>query len=244
MRAQRVNIAQCLVSFLFIIVMAAAAQSSFKIENLDKLPSYERYEMVEKGSSSGNVPVVIEYRVKNRGKSNACWKVNGTIQLPGMLIEEEYEIVHDQLKIREFKRKQTTRRGTVDAKTKIDMDVYTSDPDEFIITAIPGIMYILRTFPFHSGKKMVRVRIPQQNKKISNFKVVNKGKKRLATKHYGTIEVYQLEVSIMMPVVGMIAPKLNFYFLNDPQKTLVAIEGTTLASGKDLNVELKSYTLK
>ena len=48
----------------------------------------------------------------------------------------------------------------------------------------------------------------------------------------------------MIPVLGAVLPKLNYYFRDDPQRTLIAMKGVMPATGGKLDVELKSYTTK
>ncbi|MBD3320357.1 MAG: hypothetical protein GF350_04595 [Chitinivibrionales bacterium] len=234
----------CAVIYFWTLVYVCPAQPTFTIKNLSKIPSYERYELVGKGTTVNKIPVVIEYRAKKRGTPDARWEISGSMELPNTRIEEEYVILHTDLQIERYRRRQSFERGAVATKAELDVDVSSDDPDEFIIGTIPGLMYVLRTYPFHSDKKHFRVRTAQQTRDVLNFKVANKGKKKLDTKYFGTIEAFHLEVSLMVPVVGAIIPKLNYYFLDDPQKTLIAVEGIMPATGKRLDVELKSYAVE
>jgi hypothetical protein len=229
---------------LILCTPTIAEKPNFNIANLGYIPGYERYEFVGKGTSIDTLPVVIEYHAHRKRRPKARWDVSGSIKLKNTLVEEKYKILFKNLLITHCKRVQSFKRGTLKAVTDLDVNVETHDPDEFIIGTIPGLMYVLRTYPFESDVKEIRVRAPQQTKGHLNLKVRNKGKKKLDTKSFGTIEAYHLEVSLMVPVLGAVLPKLNYYFRDDRQKTLVQMKGFMPATGKKLNVELNDYTIK
>ena len=229
---------------LALCTLTIAEKPNFGSANLGLIPDYERYEFEGKGSTIDTMPVIIEYHAYRKGTPAARWEVSGSIKLKKTLVEEKYEILFDNLCITHCKRVQSFDRGTLTTITHLDVDVETEGSDEFIIGTIPGLMYILRAYPFDSDIKEIKVRAPQQSKGHLNLKVQNKGKKRLDTKYFGTIRAYHLEVSLMVPLLGAVLPKLNYYFRDDRQKTLVAMKGFMPATGKKLNVELKKYQIK
>ncbi|MBD3418592.1 MAG: hypothetical protein GF398_00595 [Chitinivibrionales bacterium] len=227
-----------------IISRTHATNATFHTANLDYIPAYEKYIFEGRGSTVKEMPVVIEYETAQTGNGKSKWLISGKMKFRETLIEEHYQINHRNLKITSFTRKQSFDRGEVNSTSTYEVDVSTNDPEEFIVGTIQGLMYILRTFPFESENKKVLVRAPQQQKGHLNLRIHNKGKKTISTRYFGAVEVHHLEVSLVFPLIGGILPKLNYYFRDDPQKTLVAMEGLLPATGKRLDVELTEYEMR
>lgn len=238
----RDSVPLCRVAVALLVSVVAGWGQTFSITNLSSIPAYERYVFDGRGSKVSHLPVVMEYRVRNAGREDAHWSVSASMKLRETLIEEEYEIRHANLLSNRFRRRQTFERGTSESMHMLDVDTRSDDPEEFIVGAIPALMYILRTFPFDSPKGELRVRSPQQEKGHLNLRVRNRGKTVFNTEHFGDVAAWHLEVSLMVPVVGGLLPRLNYYFRDDAQKTLIGMKGVLPATGQRLDVELHSYT--
>ena len=216
----------------------------FSIENLKKLPSYEKYEFRARGTSIKEAPVILKYEVKKNGQGIDIWSIKGSMPLNETFIKEQYHVRLSDLNVIEYSRIQKFKRGQHTMTGKLDVDTYTGKPDEFIITTIQPIMYILRTFPFKSVIKERFVRLPQQKKGKMNLRVKNKGLKKIETEKYGTVKAYNIEVSLIVPIVGAFLPNIDYYFLDDDVHTLVAMKGVFSMTGRNMEVHLVDYKSK
>lgn len=227
---------------LLLIVTASlfgAAKKNFSIDNLKTIPSYERYEFQATSTKYDDMPVIMEYERPN----DSIWETRGSMVIEDKKIKERYLIRTKNLLITEYWRDLYNPRGSTKNHSIIDVDTETDDPEEFIISNIPGLLYILRTFPFDEEIDKLIVRAPSQKKGHLNLRVKNKGLKTMNIPAFGEVEIYHIEVSLMVPVVGGFIPKLNYYFRNDAQKTLVAMKGLMPGSGNKIDIQLKSYKM-
>ena len=216
----------------------------FSIGNLKKLPSYEKYEFRAKGTSIKETPVILKYEVKRNGEDVDIWLINGSMPLNETFIKEQYMVRLNDLNVTEYSRTQKYKRGQHSMSGKLDVDTYTGKPDEFIITTLPPIMYLLRTFPFKSDIKEIFVRLPQQKKGKMNLRIKNRGLKKIETEKFGKIAVYNIEVSLVVPFVDAFLPNIDYYFLDDDVHTLVAMKGAFSMTGKSMEVHLVNYESK
>lgn len=218
------------------------ARTGFNVQNLNKIPSYERYVFSAEGTTFKEAPVVIEYTVKDNGKKNALWVIKGEMPINKTFIEEQYTVRLEDLNVLAYSRTQKFDRGTHKTSGKLAVNTHTGQPDEFIVSTLQAIMYLLRTYPLDSNLKEIYVRAPQQTKGKMNLKIKNKGLKKVKTVRYGEINAYNLEVSLVVPVVGAFLPNIDYYFLDDDVHTLVAMKGSFSMTGKNMEVQLVSYT--
>lgn len=227
------------ISLLIIAVaLLSAEKKNFSIKNLQNIPHHERYEFAGTSTKYNSVPVIIEYSRPN----DSIWETKGTMVIEDKKIDERYIIKTDNLLITEYWRDMYNPRGVTKNHATIDVDTETDDPEEFIISNIPGLLYLLRTYPFDEDIDKLMVRAPSQKKGHLNLKVKNKGLKTMNVPAFGETEIYHIEVSLVMPVVGTFLPKLNYYFRNDEQKTLVAMKGLMPGTGNKIDIQLKSYS--
>lgn len=216
-----------------------ANSSNFSIDNMASVPVYESYIFEAVSTKYDEMPVKIEYFRPN----DSVWKTEASMVIGDKKIKERYNIRTDNLLITEYWRDMYNPRGVTRNHAVIDVDTHTDDPEEFIISSIPGLMYILRTYPFkNEDVDKLMVRAPGQEKGHLNLRVKNKGLEMIETPAFGTIETYHIEVSLVMPVVGAFLPKLHYYFRNDEQKTLVRMKGLMPGTGNNIDVTLRSYS--
>ena len=230
--------------FLTVQQLVLGKTPNFSSKNLTIIPSYERYEFEGINSKGTEIPVVFEYKAVDINGKNPKWIIKGKLKLNKTLLNETYTVDLKNLYIAALKRSQKFDRGENKTTIEYDVDVSTKHKDEFIISTVQGLMYLLRTFPFESEVKEITVRAPQQEKGKLNFKVKNKGLKPFESKKFGTIDVYHLELSLKVPAIGGLIPKLNFYIRNDARKTLIALKGKMLMTNTELDVELVEYESK
>jgi hypothetical protein len=211
---------------------------------LKVIPSYERYEFTGTNTNGKELPVVFEYRTIDRDGKEPKWIIKGRMKLNKTTLNETYTVKLNNLYISSLNRIQTFDRGENKTTMIYNVDVSTDDEKEFVISTVQGLMYLLRTYPFESDVRKIRVRAAQQEKGKFNFRVKNKGLQKFESKKFGTINVYHIELSLQVPAIGGLIPKLNFYIRNDPRKTLIALKGKMLMSNTDLDVELVNYESK
>lgn len=216
-----------------------AARNNLSAANLKTIPSYERYEFKGSSTKHDNLPVVIEYF-----KKDSLWETKGSMGIGNKKIDERYKINIRNLLITEYWRDLSYPRGVTKTHATIQADTQTDDPQEFIVSNISGLMYILRTYPFDRPVDKIMVRSPSQEKGHMNFMIKNRGMKKMNIPAFGECDVYNIEVSLVIPVVSGVLPKLNYYFRNDPQKTLVAMKGLMPGSGSKIDIVLKKYSSK
>lgn len=222
-------------------IMSNGRERGFSVDNLNRIPSYERYEFRATGSSLQETPVIIEYQIKNQNKNDTYWTIRGSMPLNEVFINEEYRVRLSDLNITEYSRTQNFKRGKHTISGSLAVDNYVEKPTEFIITTLQPIMYLLRTFPFRSNIKEIFVRLPQQKKGKMNLKVKNKGLKEVETEKFGKIKAYNIEVSLVVPIVGAFLPNIDYYFLDDDVHTLIAMKGVFNMTGKNVEVQLVDY---
>lgn len=239
----KINKALIIVFSAFFVIFAKdnGKNQGFSVKNLNKLPSYERYEFSASGSSIKEAPVILEYSVEKNGKESDIWTINGSMPLNETFIKEQYKVRLSDLNVTDYSRTQKFKRGKHTMSGKLEVNIYTGKPDEFIITTLQPIMYLLRTFPLQSDLKEIYVRLPQQKRGKMNLKVKNKGLKQIETEKYGTVKAYNIEVSLVVPVVGSFLPNIDYYFLDDDVHTLVAMKGVFSMTGKNMEVQLVDY---
>lgn len=227
--------------FILILCACQAFSAGFSIKNLQEIPDYERLVFVGKNSEGKTFKAIIEYNTTNI-KGEKMWIIDGTMPLPNAHIEETYHVLHKNLLIDYYIRTQTFDRGKYTMTGVFeDMDVYTGKDDDFIITTLQGLMYILRTFPFESNIGDISIRTAQQSENRMNFKVRNKGNKKIITPRYGEIDVYELELRLDIPFIGAFIPKIYFYFKNDKSKTLVSMKGNFGMMNQSMEFDLTEY---
>lgn len=212
---------------------------TFSIKNLKEVPKEELYVLSATSTRYGILPVVIRYN-----NDGTTWSVTGRMKIKDKQIDEEYKIKLSNLLITDSKRVIKYKRGTVTNISILDVNIATTDPNEYLVSTIPALMYVLRTFPFEENSKSVNVRAPSQEKGRLNLRVKNKGLKNMKTKNWGELEVWHLEVSVKVPVIGGFLPELDIYFKNDPQKSLVRIKGMMPGTGNKVDIELTKYEKK
>jgi hypothetical protein len=156
-------------------------------------------------------------------------------------IEEDYEIRLKDLNVLESKRKQYFDRGTSESLYRYKINNRSTKKNEFVISTLQGLMYILRTFPIDNTHREIIVRIAQQSNKKIGIKIKNRGLTKLNIPQRGEIPAYNIDVSLAVPIVGAFLPKVNYYFLDDEVHTLVAMKGAFSMTGKKLDVLLVNY---
>jgi len=233
-------ITMILVSMTALSINAGQGRN-FSAGNLQSIPLYEKYIFKGETKEESNMPIVFEYQVDTSNSDTLRWQVNGSMQLSRNTIAESYTIQIPSIYIESFNRKQSFKRGYNITTGEFHSDVTPESDNEFLIGTVQSVWYILRTFPFSIPEREIKIRAPQQKKNRMNFKVRNKGLISFETRYRGTVMAYHLELSLMVPVVGAFIPKLNFYFLNDDIKTLIAMKGHLPAGTGKMDVELVEY---
>lgn len=223
---------------LILIAVTVQAQPNLSYDNIRTVPVWERYEFQGSSTKHDRLPVVIEYS----RFGDSLWETKGTMTIGKNRIDERYRIRTDNLLITEYWRDLSYPRGVTKNHSRIVADTRTEDPAEFIVGTIPGLLYILRTYPFDKSVDKIMVRAPSQEKGHLNFQIKNRGLRRMNIPAFGEIEVYHLEVSLVIPVVSGVLPKLNYYFRNDAAKTLVAMKGLMPGTGSKIDIVLKKYS--
>lgn len=218
--------------------------ANFSVRNIDKIPLYEKYVFKATGTTLEATTVTMEYRVINAGTQDQAWKVKGKMPINGIEIEEEYIIRHSDLKILSSVRRQKFSRGSSEMKSTYSVDTKTDEEDLFLISTFQGIMYILRTFPFKSDKKELKVRMAQQTNKKISLKIRNKGLKDISCPKYGKVKAFDTQVSLSIPLIGGFLPNINYFFKNDSSHTLVAMKGAFGMTGKKMNVKLVEHIIE
>lgn len=219
-------------------VALGSGKKNFSFSNLDSVPAFERYTFQASSTKYDEIPVTIEYEQL----PDSVWETRGSMVISDKKITERYLIDQRNLLITEYWRDVTFPRGTTKNHSQIDVDTETDDPEEFIISSIPALLYLLRTFPFDEEIDKIMVRAPSQQKGHLNLRIKNRGIRQKSIPAFGEIEVYHVEVSIVMPVVGAFLPKLDYYYRNDARKTLVGMKGLMPGTGNKIDIELKSYS--
>ncbi len=233
-----------IIILLFTLPYVHGKRPNFSIENIKVLPRYEKYEFQGVNTNGKQLPVVFEYTTVDVGSKEARWLINGKMKLNKTQLDETYTVDLNKLHITNLDRLQKFDQGQNKTTVEYNVNTATMDETEFVISTVQGLMYLLRTYPFESKVKEITVRTPQQTKGKLNFKAKNKGKIKFNSKKFGSIDVYHLELSLIVPAVGALIPKLNFYIRNDSRKTLVALKGIMPGNSGKLNVELVNYQSK
>jgi hypothetical protein len=226
---------------LLVIFLYSFSDPSFSIKNLKYIPVYERYEFKAEGTDLKESHVIIEYRLKYENTDSAVWKIKGSMPINKTRIEEDYEIRLKDLNVLESKRKQYFDRGTSESLYRYKINNRSTKKNEFVISTLQGLMYILRTFPIDNTHREIIVRIAQQSNKKIGIKIKNRGLTKLNIPQRGEIPAYNIDVSLAVPIVGAFLPKVNYYFLDDEVHTLVAMKGAFSMTGKKLDVLLVNY---
>lgn len=222
---------------LFALIINIFADN-FSISNISALPTYEKYTFKATGTTLEETTVEMEYRLINGGTDSVSWEVKGSMPINGLIIEEEYLLRHRDLKILKSKRVQTFDRGTSEVLSTYDVDTKINESNTFLISTFTGLMYMLRTFPFESSTKELRVRMAQQSNKKIAIKVTNKGLVKVKDSMYGDVQAYETQVALSVPFIGAFLPKIRYFFRNDDGHTLIAMEGAFGLTGKKMNVKL------
>lgn len=235
------NISIFIVTISFVAINTEAKNNNFSFDNLQKVPNYERYEFSGNDFRGKKMPIVFEYEIHKEG-DESFWKVSGNMNLSRANIDENYKVRLDDLKILSLNRIQSFNGGRNISSFEYETTAPDDDSTEFVVSTIQGLIYLLRAYPFESEIKEISIRTPQQRKGKLNFNVKNKGIKKLNTESYGEIEVHHLQLSLQVPVIGAVIPKLNFYFKDDSRKTLVALQGKMpIAEEGEIDIELIKY---
>ena len=238
------NVFTRLITYLLLCSGISVASTNFSIKNLSDIPSYERYEFNASGTTLENTKVIIEYTLVNRGTDSASWIIKGSMPINGLFIEEEYTVRLRDLNVVSSKRKQSFKKGYSETNSEYSVDIKTNDPGEFIISTFQGLMYLLRTFPINSSVKAIDVYMAQQATEKIGIHVRNKGEKSITTPLYGTVSATELHVAVAIPLVGGFLPNVNYYFRNDPARTLVGMKGAFSMTGKKMDVLLVKHIIK
>jgi hypothetical protein len=235
------NMKNVLLTIICLTLLSQGKESNFSILNMTKVPSYEKYVFAAVSTKYEDMPVVIEYTRPN----DSTWNTNASMKIGNKRVQERYVIKTDNLLITEYWRDLYNLRGVTKNHAVIDVNTHTDDPEEFIVSNIPGLMYILRTFPFtNSDVTKLLVRAPGQEKGHLNLRVKNRGVETIQTEALGDVETYHIEVSVVLPIVGGFLPKLNYYFRTDEQRTLVRMKGLMPGTGNKIDVVLQSYEMR
>lgn len=225
-----------------LLIVSDANSDNFSFDNLKEVPSYERYEFSGINFTGKKMPIVFEYNLNLKDSSEPVWEIAGSMNLAKAEIDEKYKVRLDNLKIYALDRVQSFNGGKNISSFKYETTAPNNDDTEFIVSTIQGLIYLLRTFPFESDVEEISVRTPQQTKGKLNFNVKNKGVKTIETENYGEVLVHHLQLSLQVPFVGAIIPKLNFYFKDDNVKTLMALEGKMpIANEGEIDIQLMKY---
>ncbi len=236
------SIAKPSIIIVFLFTIAISENNNFSFKNLKDVPSYERYEFSGIKFSGKKMPIIFEYKLNYKDSSQPIWEIAGSMNLAKAEIDEKYKVRLSNLKIYELDRVQSFNGGKNISSFKYETTAPNNDDTEFIVSTIQGLIYLLRTFPFESKVDEISVRTPQQTKGKLNFNVKNKGLKTIETENYGLVQVHHLQLSLQVPFVGAIIPKLNFYFKDDKVKTLMALEGKMpIANEGEIDIQLKKY---
>lgn len=236
--------------FIYIIAIALAAittieaGNNFSISNVKSLPKYEKYVFRATGTTLETAEVTIEYKLINEGTDSLSWEVKGKMPINGIEIEEEYVIRHRDLKVLSSVRRQKFERGVSEMVSSWNVDTKINEDDVFLISTFQGIMYILRTFPFESNTNEIRVRMAQQTNDKIALKIKNKGLKPINTPKYGSVNAYETQVSLSIPLIGGFLPNINYFFRNDNNHTLVAMKGAFGMTGKKMDVKLVDHIIE
>lgn len=227
-----------------LMCQSAYGKTTFSISNIKSLPKYEKYVFKATGTTLEATTVTMEYSKINEGTDSLSWLVKGKMPINGIDIEEEYVIRHRDLKILSSVRRQKFKRGTSKMVSTWNVDTKVNEEDIFLISTFQGIMYILRTFPFESNTKEIRVRMAQQTNDKIALKIKNKGLKSVITPKYGEVKAYDTQVSLSIPIVGGFLPNINYFFRNDKSHTLVAMKGAFGMAGKKMSVKLVDHIVE
>jgi hypothetical protein len=230
-----------LIVSIFLLPIIVFGQNNFTIKNLKKIPEYERYEFKAVGTELKESPVTIEYELINKDTDSASWRIRGSMPINKTMIEEEYTVRLSNLNVIEAKRKQSFSRGVANTHSTYAISNTTDQSNEFVISTIQGLMYILRTFPISNKKNEIIVRMAQQSNKRMGIKIKNKGLEKLNVPKFGDIQAYSISVSLAVPVIGGFLPNVTYYFLDDDVHTLAAMKGAFSMTGKKLDVKLVNY---
>ena len=231
----------CLFLSLFMFPIVVLGESNFSVKNIRKILEFERYEFKAVGTELKESPVTIEYELININTDSASWKIRGKMPINKTMIEEEYIVRLRDLNVIEAKRKQSFSRGVAITYNEYQISNATDQSNEFVISTIQGLMYILRTFPINNKKNEIIVRMAQQSNKKLGIKIKNKGLVKLNIPKFGDIQAYSISVSLAVPVVGAFLPNVTYFFLDDDVHTLVAMKGAFSMTGKKLDVKLVNY---
>lgn len=230
-------------TILFQLITLLSA-TNFTVGNLKSLPSYEKYLLKAVVNGVEQASIDIEYRVVNRDTDSAYWEVKGKMPINGIEIEEWYKIGLKDLNVIESKRTQKYKRGFTSQENSYNVDTKTDEPGIFLISSFNSLMYIIRTFPFESETKELRVRLAQQTRKNFSVKVRNRGETTIKNPTFGDIAVYEADISLAVPVIGAFLPNIKYYFKQDDAHTLVAMKGSFGGSGKKIQVNLVKHEVK
>lgn len=225
----------------FILPIIIYGENNFNIKNLKVIPEFERYEFKAIGTELKESSVTIEYELINKNTDSASWRIRGSMPINKTMIEEEYTVRLRDMNVIESKRKQSFNRGVANTYSTYAISNKTDQSDEFVISTIQGLMYILRTFPINNKKTEIIVRMAQQSNKKMGIKIKNKGLVKLNIPKFGDIQAYSISVSLAVPVVGGFLPNVTYFFLDDDVHTLVAMKGAFSMTGKKLDVKLVNY---
>ncbi len=231
-------------ALLFVSISLSHGANNFSMENIKNVPKYEKYVFRATGTTLEATEVTIEYHLLNEGTDSLSWKVKGKMPINGIEIEEEYVIRHRDLKVLSSVRRQKFDRGVSEMISSWDVDTKINEDDVFLISTFQGIMYILRTFPFESNTKEIKVRMAQQTNDKIALKIKNKGLKAINTPKYGGVNAYETQVSLSIPLIGGFLPNINYFFRNDKNHTLVAMKGAFGMTGKKMDVKLVDHIIK
>lgn len=227
---------------ILIISMAFADKVNFSFENLKDVPVYERYEFSGINFAGKKMPIIFEYKLEENNDNEQYWTISGQMSLSKADIDEKYSVRLSDLKILTLDRIQSFNGGRNISSFKYETMAPDDDSTEFVVSTIQGLIYLLRTFPFESNIDEISIRTPLQSKGKLNFNVKNKGLKTINTRNYGSVQVHHLQLSLQVPVIGAVIPKLNFFFKDDEAKTLMALEGKMpIANEGEIDIELKNY---
>lgn len=226
---------------IFVAALLPLFAGTLSRYNLSYIPSYELYQFknISEDSKDEDLKVIVKYRVKEDSDGVEFWHIKNQMLREDRNTVETFKIRLDDLCACEWASTQEFDRGTLTQESKIEnADIQTSEDNTFIASTSQMINYILRTFPFSQEADEVRIIPARQNSDRFKLYAKYKGKEILDIPLYGKVSTLHVELRVDVPVIGMFIPKINYYFLDNAQKTLVSIEGN-ISFEKDKNMDLR-----